>query len=413
MSGSAFEGEYPIVDEMSGIPDTQKVAVLHAVRTPYAVSHDYPIPGIRGDDELLVRAQVIGLNPIDWKAPDFGYGIPILPYVAGRELSGHVVRHSGASSRLREGDQVIVISTDYRDLRKAAFQQYVVSSTFNTVKMPSSISLQSGATVGVAFVAAALALGICMGVDFTSVADGPDLLELVRMVGRDGLPEDIRSECLDGVTEPERALPGDWIAIWGGSSTSANITLQLARLAGLRVCIIVDKAKHGLRLSTHETLRPDMLVDSHDPDRTVDILRSSFGPRLRFALDTRGRDSASALGRALQRDHNSGTSPLTPPATPKSNKALRSHLVALAALPKDPPGDELMYHSVPIKLYHDVREVGEALSTWLERLLETGLLITPEIVAVEKGFEGINRGLDRMRKGEVSGGKAVVILEDY
>ncbi|KAI1496941.1 quinone oxidoreductase [Biscogniauxia marginata] len=396
---------------MSGIPATQTIAALNALKQPYTIIERSPIPVIKDDREVLVKCQVIGLNPIDWKAPDFGFGIPSLPYIAGRELSGHVVKTSKAASRLKEGDQVIVISTDYRDLRKAAYQEYVISSDFNVVKIPPTLSLRSGATIGVAFVATALALGICMGVDFSTVAGGPDLIKLVKSVDRESLPEDIRTECLDNIIPSERALSGDWVIIWGGSSTSANIALQLARLAGLRVVTVVDKAKHGLRLSTHQTLRPDLLIDSHDPDRVVEILKSNFNGQLRFALDTRGRDSASALAKALQRLQNSDRSPPTPPGTPKGTRITRSHLVGLTGLPKDPAGDSLVYHTVPIKLYHEVPAVGEALSLWLERLLENKLLETPDILAVDEGFDGINKGLERMRRGEISGGKAIVSLE--
>jgi hypothetical protein len=50
-------------------PETQKVLLLHAARQPYELTHDYPVPEVQGDDEVLVRTQAIGLNPIDWKAP--------------------------------------------------------------------------------------------------------------------------------------------------------------------------------------------------------------------------------------------------------------------------------------------------------------------------------------------------------
>ncbi|KAK8033921.1 hypothetical protein PG991_003319 [Apiospora marii] len=419
---------------MGSIPRTHKAAVLHSLKQPYVVDHSRPVPELIHEWEVLVKAHVIGLNPIDWKAPDYGFGIPTLPYTAGKELAGRVIQASKSGcSRIKDGDnlltspKVICISTDYRDLRKAAYQEYVVSSSFNTVRIPPSVPLRSAATLGVAFVAAALSLGICMGVDFSHTADGPDLLELVQKYQSSSpgsgyqLPEDIRAECLEGLAPGERALPGDWVAIWGGSSTSANLAVQLARLAGLRVVTLVDTAKHGVRLSSHAALRPDLLVDSHDPDRAVAILRASLGPKLRFALDTRGRDSAAALGRALRQEAPDavGTAavdknaPVTPRQSPRASKvAARAHLVGLTGLPKEPSGEDVVYHTVPIKLYHEAPEVGEALSAWLERLLETGALVAPDIVAVEEGFEGINVGLDRMRRGEVSGGKAVVVLEE-
>jgi hypothetical protein len=55
--------------------------------------------------------------------------------------------------------------------------------------------------------------------------------------------------------------------------------------------------------------------------------------------------------------------------------------------------------------------VGQSLCEWLERLLEQGLVIPPDIIDVEKGLGNVNKGLDRMRKGEISGGKLVVRID--
>ncbi|KAI0412940.1 quinone oxidoreductase [Xylaria grammica] len=410
---------------MNGPRASQTVLLLHAPKQSYQVSQDHATPQIDNGSELLVRTQVIGLNPIDWKAPDFGFGIPVLPYIAGRELVGQVVRTPASTTRWQEGDQVIVISTDYRDLRKAAFQEYVVASDFNVVKLPPTITPHTGASLGVAFVAAALSLGVCMGLSFQNIADGPDLLKLIRTLGRNLLSEDIQSECFDTLDITERAGPGDWIAIWGGmvspvpyylasphidvslhlgSSTTASIASQLARLAGLRVLLIANQAKHGMRLAQDSALRPDLLVDSHDQARAVDIIQGSLGGKLRFGLDTQGRDSAEALGRSMKaRGAMIGSIP-TPPGTP----ATTTHLVGLAALPNVPAAGGLVYHRVPMKLFHEVPQVGSAITLWLETLLEKGLIALPDVLAVEEGFSGVNKGLDRMRRGEISGGRAVV-----
>ncbi|KAM0286477.1 hypothetical protein ACHAQH_000903 [Verticillium albo-atrum] len=400
------------------IPSGQTVLLLHGPRQPYEVTTGYAIPELKNQSEVLVRAETFGLNPIDWKAPDYNFGLPVLPYIAGRELVGRIAKSSKTDSRLKEGDQVLVISTDYRDLRKAGFQQYVVSSDFNTVRIPPNVSRQPGATIGVAYVAAALSLGVCMGVDFSGILDGPDLIELVRSIQPESLPEDVRAECLSGIQDHERAVPGDWLAIWGGSSTSANLAVQLARLVGLRVVTIVDKAKHGLRLADHEVLRPDLLVDSHSPTRAVEIIRANVGKKLRFALDTTGRDSAKSLLDALTPadglegikvdEEKTTTPPPSPPDTPRRTKTQSAHLVGLTGLPKGQAPEGVAYHTVPIKIFHEVPAVGEALVLWLERLLESGLVKPPEVLAAEQGFDGVNRGLDRMRKGEISGGRMVV-----
>ncbi|KAF9876615.1 hypothetical protein CkaCkLH20_06023 [Colletotrichum karsti] len=396
---------------MADIPETQTVLILYAAKQPYETAEKYAVPSLQDEREVLVRTEHIGLNPIDWKAPDFNFAIPSLPYISGRELVGRVVKRPGAfASRLQNGDQVLVISTDYRDLRKAAYQQYVVTSDFNAVRIPPNVSSQAGATLGVAFVAAVLSLGICMGVDFSNVLGGPDLLQLVRSIPPESLPQDIRAECLSGIRDHERAVAGDWVVIWGGSSTSANLAVQLARLAGLKVVTVVDKLRHGLRLSNHTVLRPDLLVDSHDPARAIDVIRANVGKNLRFALDTSGRDSATWLLRSLSPEKDAERPP-SPPDTPRNASSSLKHLIGLTGLPKEQAPESVSYHTVPVKVFHEVPAIGEALVLWLERLLESGLVSPPEVLGVEQGFEGINRGLDRMRRGEIRGGRMVVSLE--
>ncbi|PSR87429.1 chaperonin 10-like protein [Coniella lustricola] len=411
MSASLSSSPPPL---SSAVPETQRILLLHGPRQPYKLVEDYPVPKLQGDAEVLVKTNTIGLNPIDWKAPDYNFAIPELPYISGRELSGDICQISSESSRFKIGDRVIAISTDYRDPRKAAYQSYAVSFDFNTVRLPARISYEEGSTLGVAFVAASLALCICMGVDFSDVADGPDLLKIVKEIDPALIPEDVRAETLHGISDDERARPGDWLAVWGGSATSANLTVQLARLAGLKVATIVDSARHGLRISNHKFIRPDLMIDSHDPQRAVQILQHNIGDEVRFGLDTRGKDTAAMLlegltkGRSTSNSAAPGGRPPSPPGTPRSSTS--AHLIGLTGLPKGAATEGVTLHSVPIKLFHEVPAVGHALVTWLERLLEQGLVSPPEIIDIEEGLENVNTGLDRMRNGEIRGGKLVVRL---
>lgn len=50
-------------------PESQTVLLLHAAKQSYQVTPDYAVPRLENENELLARVHVIGLNPIDWKAP--------------------------------------------------------------------------------------------------------------------------------------------------------------------------------------------------------------------------------------------------------------------------------------------------------------------------------------------------------
>ncbi|KAF2501885.1 GroES-like protein [Lophium mytilinum] len=397
------------------LPSSQTILLLKEVKTPYTLTPDYPIPVPANDNEILIRTQVIGLNPIDWKAPDYNFGIPSLPHICGRDAVGIVVRApkstttSNNPSRIKVGDTVIATSTDYRNTSKSTFQSYILASLSNTALLPASISPTTGAALGVAYVAAVLALGICLGIDFSALplasaaanSAGPHLLEIVSKIPDEKLPADVIAECRraqqeDGerqfaydARKPGEAGMGDWIAVWGSSTTGFLIS-QLARLAGLRVALVVDLHKHGARLYSDGA---DLLVDAHDPGRAVAVIRGVTQGRLRFGVDTVGKETAEHLADALAND--------------EGEEGVERHLVGLTGLPKEKrPG--VVHHTVPIKLFHEVLEVGEGLMKWLEVLLAEQLLKPPEIEVVEGGLESVNGALDRMRRGEISGKRMVV-----
>lgn len=179
---------------------------------------------------------------------------------------------------------------------------------------------------------------------------------------------------------------------------------------------VVDSARHGLRISNHKSIRPDLLVDSHDPQRAIQVLQNNVGEGLRFGIDTRGKETAGNLLEALTKSPASGSlgaRPPSPPSTPRTTPSQSAHLIGLTGLPKG-GGDSTgaVMHTVPIKLFHDVPAVGNALVTWLERLLEQGLVSPTEIIDIEEGLDSVNAGLDRMRRGEIRGGKLIVRLPE-
>lgn len=379
----------------------QRALLVHAAQQPYAVVNDHAIPSILHKDEILIKVIAIGLNPVDWKGPAYNFGLPSLPWVNGRDLAGIVVQtpptlsESGTPSRLQKGDLVLVPSTDYRDIRKAAFQEYAVTTHFNAARIPDSHSAHAAASVGVAFVASVLALGVSLGVDFRRIQEcpGPSLPEVLKGVNKDLIPADVRDECFASRDEVERPKKGDWIAIWGASTTTGLITIQLARLAGLKTICVADIARHGSKL---HAAGADILIDRHDTARAVEIIRGVTGGKLRYAIDIVGAETATLLQATL--DPSIGVD------------GSHAHLLGLTGLPKE-RDERIAYHTVPIKLFHSSPEVGEAMVTWLEDLIESGTLELPEVIRAEGGLEGVNAALEMLRRGDASGKRIVVSLD--
>lgn len=158
----------------------------------------------------------------------------------------------------------------------------------------------------------------------------------------------------------------------------------------MRVIKVVDVAKHGARLSEGPA---DLIVDLHDTDRAVDIIRRVTQGQLRFAVDVVGKTTSELLRRTLRTGEHDR----------------KSHLIGLSGLPKDLlPG--VVHHTVPIKLHHEVPAIGEAMMIWLEKLLATGKIVPPEVEVMGGGLNAVNEALDRMRRGEISGRRLAVSL---
>lgn len=369
----------------------QDLLLLHGPRQKYSLEKSKDIPALEGEREILIQVLAIGLNPVDWKGADYGFSQPSYPWVNGRDFAGIVVRAPRDSSRIQQGDVVFGPSTDYRDVRKAAYQEYVVTTDYNVTRIPTGVSVKEGAALGVAWVAALVALGISFGVDFSNLRNapsGPDLLHMARQLDPRAVPEDIRDEIFSGISNSERPQPGDWIAIWGANTMTGQVALQLAKAAGLKVACVADIARGGARLTE---LGADFMVDRYDDKRAVEILKAVTGGKLRFGMDCNGKDSAASLEQALQ----------------QSSTGAKSHLLGLTGLPKA-AARGVQHHTIPIKLFHEASHIGEAMSTWLEDLLVARTLKLPEVEVAEGGLAGINDALDRMRKGLINGRRIVV-----
>lgn len=169
------------------------------------------------------------------------------------------------------------------------------------------------------------------------------------------------------------------------------MALQLAKFAGLRVICVADISRHGARL--HQS-GADVLVDRHDSSRAVEIIHGVTQGKLRFALDTVGKETVSYLQQTLD----------------QQQVGSKAHLVGLTGLPGNLVAG-VRHHIVPIKIFHSIPAVGERIMIWLEQLLEAKVLTPPIIQLAAGGLEGINDALDQLRDGKASGKRIVVPLE--
>jgi hypothetical protein len=87
-----------------------------------------------------------------------------------------------------------------------------------------------------------------------------------------------------------------------------------------------------------------------------------------------------------------------------------THLVCLVGRPKQSILG-VRIHQVPIKLFHTNQDIGNVLSNWLTVLLASEKLKLPETVFADGGLEAIGPGLEKIRRGELSGKRLVIRID--
>lgn len=99
-------------------------------------------------------------------------------------------------------------------------------SDFNAVKLPQINQGYHAASIGVAFVTAAIALGVSLGMVFQAAANGSvlNLLKVAQAQEPSNVPADISEEIFNAIDPGSRPRNGDWIMIYGGTNP---IRLQL------------------------------------------------------------------------------------------------------------------------------------------------------------------------------------------
>jgi NADPH:quinone reductase-like Zn-dependent oxidoreductase len=115
-----------------------------------------PVPA---DDEILVRVQAAGVNPVDWKIAG---GMlkdrqDVLPYIPGGDFSGMVTAAGNAVTKFKIGDAVFGM-TSTPNFRIGAFAEFVAVKAADAAFMPKNLDMVAAAAVPLAALTAWQAL---------------------------------------------------------------------------------------------------------------------------------------------------------------------------------------------------------------------------------------------------------------
>ncbi|KAK6824275.1 hypothetical protein RU639_005075 [Aspergillus parasiticus] len=161
-------------------------------------THSLPSHNLLPPSYILIRVSFVALNPCNWKMIDFS---PAIGTVGGNDFSGRVVAIGSAVSGRSETPSV-VFSTDWIRM----------SERWNGLgRLPSQYA--EATCLGAGVVTADMALR-ALGASLTEIALG-------------GL-----SLCDEASTGSRKASPSPYILVYGGSTATGTMAVQVARLAG-------------------------------------------------------------------------------------------------------------------------------------------------------------------------------------
>ena len=108
-------------DEAMSTPTQQKALLLESKLGEFALAtRNVPTPGA-GD--ILVKNEVVGLNPVDWKVQTCGLFIEEYPVILGFDAAGTVETVGEGVTAFKKGDRVLYEGA-LRDHDRANFQQF-------------------------------------------------------------------------------------------------------------------------------------------------------------------------------------------------------------------------------------------------------------------------------------------------
>ncbi|KAJ3189655.1 hypothetical protein HK101_008808 [Irineochytrium annulatum] len=334
---------------MSAIPTTQKALVANAKGDlSKQVVQDWPVPKI-GDNEVLVRVEAAGLNPVDFKIVKYGVFIDSYPTILGSDAAGRVVSVGSKVTKTKVGARVF-FQAKIGDARTSAFQQYAAIPEDFVREIADTVSFDSAATLGVAAGTTAVGFGLI------------------------GVP-------LDG-----KGVNGKHILVWGASTSVGHIVVQAASKLGLKVIATASPKYHA----EIKSLGASHVIDYRAADVVAQI-RAIAGDDLVFAFDTVGKDSSIKGIEALSN------------SKPAKIAVIAAQPEELADALKASPNKsaERVFGSAHANP-HFVLPFLDVLARWLN----SGEF-KPQRVRVLGGLDGIKAGQDAQMAGTVSGEKLV------
>ncbi|KAG1821976.1 chaperonin 10-like protein [Suillus subaureus] len=340
----------------------QKALFLQSKHGQFAVGqHSIPKPG---KDELLIQVFSAALNPVDYKVQELGVYAENYPAILGEDIAGIVKEVGEGVHHFAKGDRVF--SHGQFTNHASAFQQFTLSDADFTAEIPDNLGYDEAATIPLAFDTASTGL-------YNSNKYG---LGLTPPWEQSGIS----------------MYSGTPIVILGGSSAVGSFAIQLARLSGFSPIITTASDAHKANLMS---LGATHVFSRHfSADELKTRVSACTSDPIKYVFDAISLPDTQQIGWSLL--SQKGRLLLTLPVSVEEKEG--KERVAIRTF-GSPHADE----NKPL-----CKGLWATLPEWLEA--ETIKPLNYEILP--NGLEGIIEGLERMKKGQVSGKKLVAHPQD-
>lgn len=335
-----------------------------------------PLPTLP-DDYILVRPTAVALNPTDWK--HIGMGESTVGTRVGCDYAG-IVEQVGpkVTKPFAKGDRIcgIVHGSNSVQPEGGAFAEYIIVKGDLQIKTPDNLTDEEAAT---------------LGVGISTVAQG--LYQTLQLP----LP-----------TTPTTANPPPEIIIYGGSTATGILGIQLATLSGYRVATTCSPSNFDYVKS----LGAAGVFDYRSPTVVDEIKAWSADPdALTLAWDcVSGGGSTEICAAALSRTRPGrywGLLAIDEKVVKGVNDKVESGYRLAYTMFGEPFEKRVKVPAIPADY-----EFGKMFWEVARGLLVEGK-IKPARADVNrggKGLEGVLVGLDELKQGKVSGVKLVYTL---
>ncbi|KAK5046507.1 hypothetical protein LTR84_008310 [Exophiala bonariae] len=334
------------------------------------------VPRVR-DDYLIARTKAVALNPTDYHHAKY-YSVP--GAILGCDWAGVVQEVGKNVTRFKPGDEVsgVCHGGNNLELEDGAFAEVITAKELAVIHKPKDLSFEDAAALGV------------------GIATTGQILYAVFQ-----LP-------LPSITEVVREDRGAML-VYGGSSATGTILIQLAKLSGFTVYTTCSVPNFDLVKSRGA----DHVFDYNVPNFEHEILNTAHGKHhsFQYVVDCFGSDDTAEVCARLISKENSFYHSVKAPL-PEAFKKIRTEdsVQATTALGYLLLGEPLSIGGMDFPADPSLEEFSKKWTPVIEELVKQGKVKPHPHGVIAGGLDAIPGILESISQGGTRGKKSVVTV---